>query len=719
MMDRPFPALTCVLVAFCACATAGSVPPHRMYEGWESCRIGGGGYLQHVAFSQTDTNRIYLATDVGGCYRSDDGGGTWRMLHGAFPHARGALYQVRGVCVHPSDPDSVLFAAGDGWHPLSGVWKSVDAGRSFRKVLDGGFWGNGGSRICGSVLLNAPDGSETVFTCAPGRGVFRSDDFGETWVSLGMDGTEGRSLVSDRTDLRRLWLVADPCKRKPGRDGICREGVFLTEDGGKTWTCVNAADKPLEMVQDPKDPLLLHGAFRGTPPLKFSRDGGRSWHEYDNPEIHPKPTDQFHDGYCQALCAGPDFVLAGCSGGAIYRLPAGSRTWTKVKREKVDFGDWYGGLRPGFHPFGACMGWIGTAPHDPDLWCFTDWYALYLSPDAGRTWRLSIDGIEMCVMHTLAQDPKRPNRVLCGMADIGAFCSDDGGATFGHWLRGTLRDNIKCIAACAGDGDRVYALGPKKWGWTSNCLNASRDGGETWSRPAQRGLPCMDGPDGAHMNTLSIRPENPDEVYVAVSGICRPGGGGVYASGNGGDDFRWIGDGLPSTNLFADVIWFGGAEITCGLGGALVAVSSRNGMAFARPAGAQRWIPAEGVDGKAAAVGTDARCPGRFYALCHEKGIFRTDDGGRTWRNVHGGPVDSMCTDLTHAGRIACGGGRNFEWSDDAGETWQPVPGRPPRPAGHMAFVGDRLLIGTGGSGVFRSPDYRTMSIMPGSGWPK
>ena len=75
------------------------------------------------------------------------------------------------------------------------------------------------------------------------------------------------------------------------------------------------------MVQDPKDPSLLHGAFRDSPPLKLSRDGGRTWSAYANPEIHPKPTDQFHDGYCQALCTGPDFVLAGCSGDKTKKAP--------------------------------------------------------------------------------------------------------------------------------------------------------------------------------------------------------------------------------------------------------------------------------------------------------------------------------------------------------------------------------------------------------------
>ncbi len=72
---------------------------------------------------------------------------------------------------------------------------------------------------------------------------------------------------------------------------------------------------------------------------------------------------------------------------------------------------------------------------------------------------------------------------------------------------------------------------------------------------------------------------------------------------------------------------------------------------------------------------------------------------------MHRAPEDGICTDLAKAGRVACGGGKLFEWSDDAGETWRCIPGNPPRPAGRMAFVGDRIIVGTGGSGLFRSPE--------------
>src|SRR4051812_33187501 len=55
-------------------AADGDVPAHRRYGAWRSGAIGGGGYLQHVVWAPGDARRMYLTSDVGGCFRSDDAG---------------------------------------------------------------------------------------------------------------------------------------------------------------------------------------------------------------------------------------------------------------------------------------------------------------------------------------------------------------------------------------------------------------------------------------------------------------------------------------------------------------------------------------------------------------------------------------------------------------------------------------------------------------------
>lgn len=70
---------------------------------------------------------------LGGLYRSDDGGKTWRMLHHRLPHGH-----VRSVSVHPDNADDLLVAMGKRtWG--QGVYRSVDGGVNWQRTLEADF----------------------------------------------------------------------------------------------------------------------------------------------------------------------------------------------------------------------------------------------------------------------------------------------------------------------------------------------------------------------------------------------------------------------------------------------------------------------------------------------------------------------------------------------------------------------------------------------------
>lgn len=683
------------------------VPPHRRYGVWNSGRIGGGGYLQHASFSKADPDRIFLATDVGGCYRTDDGGRTWRMLHGALPSGEGST-QVRGILAHPTRRDTFLIAAGSRWDAPLGVFRSDDAGATFTLTLPARFEGNDGTRGEGFVLAADPSQPERVYAAPIGLGPHRSDDFGRTWQSLGLTGVYARDLVVDRANPDRLWVNAanrgDQTWDAPEGKRPFQHGLFVTADGGTTWERLPGDELPIEMVQDPVDASLLHASFRKTPQLRRSRDGGRTWLPYDNPDFFPKPGNAREDGTYAALATGPDYVLAAGHGGHFYRLPAAGGTWAKLPRPTVHEEGWYAALTAPIEPhFGSALGFTAVSPHDPARWLFTDWYACYLSPDAGATWNLAIDGIEMTVLHCLAQDPASPSRVHAGMADIGYFRSDDGGATFPLWGRhGGIGNNVKHLAVCASRSTRLYAVGPITWQWVANQTFRSDDAGTTWTRPAQRGLPNLADNGGARCNTITVRPDRPDDVFLVVSGPVKPGEGGVYRSVNAGDDWEWCGAGLPEEPLFRKDIWVSGPELAVSADGSMVAMSNDRGRGFAYHPAASRWtelaLPHAGN-----CVTADPLASGRYYAALKEAGLFRSDDGGRTWRNVFGGFAAFVTVDAARKDRLAVSTGESNWVSSDAGATWARVgEGLPYRHFRNvLSFAGERLVCGTGGSGIF------------------
>lgn len=77
--------------------------------GWESVGLGGGGSMYSPAASPHDPNLIFMSCDMGGFYRTEDGGKTWRMVPWW-------VNQGSTVCrpvFHPTDAN-VVFASGKG-----------------------------------------------------------------------------------------------------------------------------------------------------------------------------------------------------------------------------------------------------------------------------------------------------------------------------------------------------------------------------------------------------------------------------------------------------------------------------------------------------------------------------------------------------------------------------------------------------------------------------
>ncbi|MEO8614579.1 MAG: sialidase family protein, partial [Luteolibacter sp.] len=157
-----------------SCRSPDRVEAETSQGDWFSSRIGGGGYVIDL-IPTSDPAIYYSHTDVGGFYRSDDGGENWRMLQGALPATQGSQ-EPRSMVVHPKDPNTILVATGSHWDKnREGIYRSTDGGKTFERTLEAAFAGNGSTRMWGNVLAIDPFDPNGVLAGSMKDGVFRSE----------------------------------------------------------------------------------------------------------------------------------------------------------------------------------------------------------------------------------------------------------------------------------------------------------------------------------------------------------------------------------------------------------------------------------------------------------------------------------------------------------------------------------------------------------------
>lgn len=678
---------------------------NRSYGPWVSARIGGGGYVLGFAACPADSARLYAWVGTGGIFRSDDGGATWRMIHGTLPAGPG-VNEPRTVLADPRDPDVLVAAIGSEWYPPLGIFRSEDGGATWRRAAELRFMGNGPRRWDGVVLARHPQQPDVLLAAGAGDGVWRSADGGRTWAPGGPAGLYPTDLRFDRRDPRRVWLCAHDTETGAGRFA---GGWFRSDDAGGTWSALPGA-APDQTIQDPVDGSLV-GIF-GSTRVRRSRDGGVSWEAFA--EGLPPPAGErdgwLSDGRFLAMAGGPDFLLVATARGAVYRRDYRAPAWTPTGPARAAAPGWWGAVTEqpdGWRHFGAGCSALFVHPADPARWCMGDWFAAWRTADAGRTWALAVEGMETLVIHALEADPADPRRVHLGVADSGYFHSEDGGASFTarHFPGGG--SHVRALASVAGDPRRVWAAGSRGYEWESSQPWRSDDGGGIWHRADGTGLPDMEGRGAL---SIAAGAGGTGEAFLAVSGEVESGGGGVYHTADAGGHWIWTGAGLAEGEPFfrRQIFDLRGAELAAGPDGGLVAVSKLGRAVYTRAPGAVAWIRSSFACAAPAmplTVAADPGRPGRYWLAVGGGGVWRSDDGGATWTRMWHRGAATVVVDRRTSGRIAAGTEAGPALSCDDGQTWELITDGLPTPGDvALAFAGDALLAGTWGNGVFRRP---------------
>lgn len=173
-----------------------------------------------------------------------------------------------------------------------GVWKTIDGGSNWKSISDKYFGGSIGSVAVApsdNTILYVGEGENTLRgNVSEGFGMWRSDDAGRSWRSLGLKDTRHiiRIIIHPKNpDI--VWVAAIGHLFGPNSE----RGIFKTTDGGRTWKkvlYVNEQTGCSDLVMEPGNPAVLYaGTWRilRTPySLESGGDGGGLWKSTDGGE---------------------------------------------------------------------------------------------------------------------------------------------------------------------------------------------------------------------------------------------------------------------------------------------------------------------------------------------------------------------------------------------------------------------------------------------------
>lgn len=215
------------------------------YE-WHNIPIGGGGYVTGIVAHPKEPGLIYVRTDVGGAYRWDGEQLCWVPLCESFGIEDRNLYGIDGIALDPNNTDIVYLAAGEFTY-LDGhdVLKSSDRGRTWTRThLDKMFAGNLDYRWAGEPLAVDPVNSDIVYAGTRYDGLWVSTDGANSWQQVA--GIPS-SVSSDPAIQRGIrTIVFDPAS---AAEGLTRtlyvsdieRGIYRSDDGGETWTAIEGS----------------------------------------------------------------------------------------------------------------------------------------------------------------------------------------------------------------------------------------------------------------------------------------------------------------------------------------------------------------------------------------------------------------------------------------------------------------------------------------------
>ncbi|MBI3406818.1 MAG: glycoside hydrolase [Planctomycetes bacterium] len=659
----------------------------NLYQGlrWRMIGPHRGGRTVGATGVPGQPNVFYIGVNNGGVWRTNDYGRTWIPIFDDQPTG-----SIGDVAVAPSDPKILYVGTGEGLQrpDLStgdGVYKSIDGGKTWKHM------GLSDAQQIPVVRVDPKDANR-VFVAVLGhpygankeRGIFRSSDGGQTWknVLYKDEDTGGMALEFDPNDSRIIYVALWSSRLGPWENGHWQgpeSGLFKSIDGGDTWRPLT---KGLPTAEDKLGRIGI-AVSRSEPQRLFamvdaaklggvyvSDDAGENWRcvntdhrlwgrGFDFAEVKIDPKNK-------------DIVYVANT--SLYRSTDAGKTFTAIKG--APGGDDYHTI------------WIN--PDNPQIILLATDQGAVITVNGGETWSSWYNQPTAQFYHVIA-DNQFPYWVYGGQQESGsaAVCSrgNDGQITFREWqpvgveeygyvapdpLNPHLIYGGKVTRFDKRTGD-VEDVGPKELGrrgkgkfralrtapllfspvdphvlyFAANVLFKTSDGAKTWeiiSPDLSRESPDVPESIGVF--------RTPEMAKQARRGV-------IYAVAPSYKDI--------------DTIWAGSDD-------GLIHVTRDGGKTWQNvtPPALSAWSKVSQLDAGRHDKDTVYAAVSRIRLDDQRPHVYRTHDGGKTWIEIVKGlpdnaPVNAVREDPVRKGLLFAGTERAVFVSFNDGDDWHPL----------------------------------------------
>ncbi len=479
-----------------------------------------------------------------------------------------------------------------------------------------------------------------------------------------------------------MIYIQSPFKKENGK---IKGGMYLSKDMGENWVQIN------------------NGLLKGIPPDKLpSFHRGLAVCESIPEVAYISMTNSIiqEDGVIEKIYS-------------IFKTSNAGESWEAVLLSSTPRGYITKNFEGSWIDDSYDPGWggspynLGVAPGNPDVCYAGDDGRCYKTIDGGKTWKqvyshnnpdssYTSGGLNVTTCYGVHFDPFNKSHFFVTYTDIGLFHTFDFGKSWIHSLKGIPKDwentcywlefdpevkgRVWSVWGDEHDLPRTKMFRGNGFSRSAGGVAVSDDGGLTW-RKSNTGMP----ENSVCTNILLDTTTAVDARTLYVSIMDK----GIYKSNDGGKSWKEANNGL-SDNLFA---W----QLRRNSAGRLFALFSRgqrlqktvNGAIYFSDDNAETWkqlqLP-KGVNGPHDLL-LDPGNTKIMYLSCWPHslngkdvsgGVFKTGDGGFTWRQVFDESirVNSAAMDSKQPSKIFINTFHNAAYhSEDSGENWKRIDG--------------------------------------------